>query len=83
MLLFHPFELIKVPFSVEEELCGGSGMVKLRFIRGLVELGRLKQDDGCLFASRGREGSQGIQDWGESSGQMVVASVLFHSLGKV
>jgi hypothetical protein len=39
MLLFHPFELIEMPFSVEEELGGGSSMVKLRFIRGLVELG--------------------------------------------
>ena len=48
-------------------------MVQLRFIRGLVELGRLKQDYGCLFASGGRKGSQRIQHWGESSGQLVVA----------
>jgi hypothetical protein len=58
-------------------------MVQLRLIRGLVELGRLKQDYGCLFASTRREGSQGIQDWGKGSGQMVVTSVLFHALGKV
>jgi len=83
MLLFHPIELIQMLLSVEEELGGGTSILKLRLIRGLAELGRLKQDYGCLLASRGRKGGQRVQDWGQGRGQLVVASVLLHALGKV
>jgi hypothetical protein len=83
MLLFHPIELIQMLLSVEEKLGGGTSILQLRLIRGLAELGRLKQDYSHLLASGGRKGCQRVQDWGQGSGQMVVASVLLHALGKV